>query len=65
MVLVYAESETHAEPLAILPDEETYEACSEALVALAEKYRMKVTESCDPTLSECKDFYNRMTLSSI
>jgi len=45
MVKVYAESNSHAELIAVFPDEATYEACSNALEKLAAESRMIITES--------------------
>ena len=45
MVKVYAESNSHAELIAVFADEATYEACIDALEKLAAESRMIITES--------------------
>lgn len=47
MVKVYFESSSHAELVAIFPNEELYDVCSAALEEEAKKGRMITTESCD------------------
>lgn len=56
MVKVYAESNSHAELIAIFDSEEVYEACSDALDKYAAKSRMIVTESLDFTDEELRQF---------
>ena len=45
MVTVYFKSKTHAEVVAVFPDEDMYNTCFEVLDIEAKKHRMIVTES--------------------
>ena len=56
MVKVYAESNSHAELIAIFDNEEVYDACSDALDKYAANSRMIVTESLDFTDKELRQF---------
>jgi hypothetical protein len=55
MVKVYAESNCHAELIAVFPNEEVYDACSDALDRYAAKARMIITESVEEE-EECVSF---------